>query len=303
MKRRYEWKEYYEAFPYFSAEQIRAGCHPRKIEHTQADKAIVLVHGLTDSPFFMEKIAEFFFQELGYNVYLPLLHFHGLQEPDTMRGVSLAEWKKNVSYALDVAESRSEILSIGGFSTGGTLSFYFAAEEKRINDALFLFSTALDLAGGILGDLKEMFLRTSLTGIVTYFERGKPLIGKNPYRYDRVDIDGAKELAKLIKETDQLLKGFNPEEPFEKKVFAAHSESDTTVSIEAIEQLIEVCKPEITTFYRIPKEKEVPHASLVLKEPIYAAHTSEEAPPLEPANPLFDEMMQALQTFHKNKTR
>ncbi len=294
MDKQYEWKEYYDAFPYFSEEGVRDGCHPRKFEHPTTHRAIVLVHGLTDSPYFMEKIAEFFYHNLGYNVYLPLLHCHGLKEPKNMAGVSLEEWKKNVSFSLDIAESKAKTLSVGGFSTGGTLSLYFAVEQERINGALYLFSSALDLAGGILGDLKELFLRTSLTGIVDYFDRNKPLIGENPFRYDRIDIDGAKELAKLLKETDQLLSDFSKETPFPKKVFAAHSESDTIASIGGIEQLLQICSPERYIFYRIPKKEQVLHASLVLKEPVYAASASNNDQYLEPANPVFNEMMETI---------
>jgi hypothetical protein len=52
--RDHEWLDYYERFPCFSAEAVRDGCHPRIMEHEgPAEKAIVLVHSLTDSPHFM----------------------------------------------------------------------------------------------------------------------------------------------------------------------------------------------------------------------------------------------------------
>ena len=38
-------------------------------------------------------------------------------------------------------------------------------------------------------------------------DKDRPLIGRNPYRYDRMDLDGAQELARLIKEIDQKLAG------------------------------------------------------------------------------------------------
>ena len=76
------WPEYYEHFPYFTPDAIRDGCHPRAMEHeASTGKAIVLVHGLTDSPYFLLAIAHHFYANLGYNVYLPLLHCHGLKEP------------------------------------------------------------------------------------------------------------------------------------------------------------------------------------------------------------------------------
>jgi esterase/lipase len=84
-------------------------------------KAIVLVHGLTDSPYFMTAIGDYFFQNLGYNVYLPLLQSHGLKEPKGMEGVALDEWKANVNFAVDIAASKAHQVSIGGLSTGGAL--------------------------------------------------------------------------------------------------------------------------------------------------------------------------------------
>lgn len=41
-----------------------------------------------------------------------------------MEGVKLEEWKSNVAYAIDTTASKARCVSIGGLSTGGTLSFY-----------------------------------------------------------------------------------------------------------------------------------------------------------------------------------
>lgn len=92
------------------------------MEHSNTDKAIVLIHGLTDSPHFMTEIGQFFHQELGYNVYIPLLHCHGLIEPKGMEDVELSEWKANVGHAIKSAAAQCSHISIGGLSTGGTLA-------------------------------------------------------------------------------------------------------------------------------------------------------------------------------------
>jgi len=291
-----EWLDYYDHFQYFAPEVVRDGCHPRIMEHDETTKAIVLVHGLTDSPHFMTAIGEYFFSKLGYNVYLPLLHFHGLKEPRGMEGVSLQEWKANVNMAIKIAASKVNHVAIGGLSTGGTLSFYAAVKNDKISGALYLFSAALDLAGGIIGDLKEFILRTRLVDIL---DKNKPLIGVNPYRYAGMDLDGARELSKLILETDTIIKGFNPKEPFSKRIFAAHSESDSTANIKGIEDLEKVSDPDKFKFFRIPKVTGVSHASLALKYPIYATGTSNRDEPLEKANPQFDEMMNAIADFQK----
>jgi alpha-beta hydrolase superfamily lysophospholipase len=290
--RDHEWLDYYKRFHYFSAEAVRDGCYPRIMEHEKpTGKAIVLVHGLTDSPYFMTAIGDYFFRNLGHNVYLPLLHCHGLKEPKGMEGVDLDEWKSNVNFAVDIATSKASQVAVGGLSTGGALSFYTTVNNHKITSTLYLFSAALDLAGGIgglMGDLKERLLGTFLADIL---DNNEPLIGANPYRYARMDMDGARELSKLIRETDALMRRFNPKEPFTKRVFAAHSESDSTANIAGIEDLQSVSVRDQFTFFRIPRNEGVSHASLVLKEPISAGEASEKA------NPKFPEMMEAIATI------
>ena len=291
--RDHEWLGYYERFSYFSPKKVRDGCHPRVMEHLESpEKAIVLVHGLTDSPYFMTAIGDYFFKNLGYNVYMPLLHGHGLKKPKGMEGVELEEWKANVNFAIKSAASHSGQISVGGLSTGGALSFYMAATKPKINGALYLFSAALDLAGGplgLIGEIKERLLRTFLADVL---DNQKPLIGDNPYRYNHIDMDGAQELARLIKETDTIIDGFNQKDPFPKRVFAAHSECDTTADISGIEALQKVSVPGRFNFFRIPEHLGVSHASLVLKDPI-----SKRGKILEKANPQFEEMMEAIAAF------
>ena len=290
--RNHEWLNYYDRFEYFSPEKVRDGCYPRIMEHSNSEKAIVLVHGLTDSPYFMNAIGDHFYEKLGYNVYMPLLHFHGLKEPEGMEGVELEEWKANVSFSIKSASARCGELSIGGLSTGGTLSFYMAATNPKINGTLYLFSAALDLAGKrfqFIGDIAERLLRTPLAVL---FDSKKPLIGDNPYRYDRMDMDGAQELARLIKETDTIIDGYDEKDPFPQKVFAAHSECDTTANISGIEDLKKVSVPERYEFFRIKEEHGVSHASLVLKDPIL-----KDGKKLEDENPQFQNMMDAIAAF------
>jgi len=297
-----EWLAYYDRFPYFTTDTIRDGCHPMVFKHEAATgKAIVLCHGLTDSPYFLMAIARHFHTNLGCDVYLPLLHGHGLKDPKGMEGVELEEWKANIGFAVDTAAGRAEFVSVGGLSTGGTLSFYTACTNPKVTGDLYLFSAALDLAGGpmgLIGEMKERILRTFLADLL---DSQKPLVGRNPYRYARMDMDGARELARLIKETDGLLKGFDAKNPFPKRVFAAHSECDETADISGIRNLQKKTPPERFTTYFIPKDEDVSHASLVLEESIFAVDATEGEKPLEEANPKFAEMMAAISDFEKKE--
>jgi hypothetical protein len=93
---------------------------------------------------------------------------------------------------------------------------------------------------------------------------------------------------------DCLIRHFMIKEPFSKTVFAAHSESDTTANIMGIEELQQVSIAEKFTFFRIPKSFGVSHASLVLKEPVYAIDPNQPHELLEQANPLFQQMLDAI---------
>jgi hypothetical protein len=115
-----------------------------------------------------------------------------------------------------------------------------------------------------------------------------------------MDLDGARELSKLIAETDALINRFNPQEPFSTRVFAAHSESDATAAITGIEALQQVSAPDQFRFFRIPEAARVSHVSLVLAEPIYAIGAGDGAKPLVEANPQFRDMMEAIAALERS---
>jgi esterase/lipase len=293
----YLWAEYYQEFPGLADQLIRPGCHPRKLLHKKrTEKAIVLVHGLTDSPFYMAAIAEYFHYALGYNVYLPLLQGHGLKHPEGMAGVSLEQWKENVLFALRTAAEDSDLISIGGLSTGGALSFYFGCTDAKITGDLYLFSAALGLSGwhfDVFGGFVEFLLRLPF---VRLLDNKKPLVGIYPYRYDRVPLNSAGELARLIAEIDGLLQ--LPQNAISaKRIFAAWSESDNVINLRKLNRLKKIVTENQFVSFVLPKAAGVDHACVVLKQPVHAVGSQPGDEPLETANPFFAEMMAALRTF------
>jgi esterase/lipase len=291
------WAEYYQEFPDLADQLIRPGCHPRKLLHeNRTDKAIVLVHGLTDSPFYMAAIGEYFHHALGYNVYLPLLQCHGLKHPDGMAGVSLAHWKENVGFAVRTAAENGARVSIGGLSTGGALGFFFAFTDAKITGDLYLFSAALGLSGGrfdIFGGFVEFLLRLPF---VPLLDSKKPLVGSNPYRYDRVPLNSAAELSRLIAEIDGLLR-LSQKTLFAQRIFAAWSDSDRVINLKKLNGLKKIVTDNQFVSFVVPKAEGVDHACVVLKESVYAVGSQPGAEPLETANPCFAEMMAALRRF------
>ena len=293
------WHEYYAEFPYFSNQIIREGCYPRKMVHaTRSEKAIVLVHGLSDSPHFVRAIGEFFHFKLGYDVYLPLLQGHGLKDPKPMKKVTLQAWKKNIEFAIDAALTAENSVSIGGLSMGGAFSFYMGATNPAITGDLYLFSAALGLREGwlgVTGRVAEFLLRTPFTLLIG--GQKKPLIGNNPYRYDYVNLRGARELARLLREINGLISSYKLNKHFTKRIFSVSSESDDVVSLKAIDRLSEITEKDHFVKHTIRKSLQVEHACVVLKDPIYAVGARFGEPPLEKANPEFPLVMAHLREF------
>lgn len=288
------WDAYYDRFDYFTPAGVRDGCHPRIVSGEDPTRAVVLVHGLTDSPFYLVEIARHLAEHHGYVAYLPLLHFHGLREPRGMEGVQVEEWKANVRFAIKTASERCDDVSIGGLSTGGALAFYMACTRPRVTGDLLLFSAALDLAGGPLGLRGEIMERLARSFLSRLIDDDAPLVTEDdPYRYSRMDIDGARELARLMKENDELLDDFDEKHPFPRRVFAAHSEADTTADIAGIRELESKSSPADFTPFYIPEATGVSHASLVLGEAIESPGGEER----EARNVVFGDMMTALSTF------
>lgn len=296
------WKEYYERFgDYFNENDIRDGCHPLIMDWGEKrDNSIVLIHGLTDSPYFMRAIGQRFHEQMGFNVLIPLLQCHGLREPNGMAGVSLEEWKRNVEFAIETAKKLGTKVSIGGLSTGGALSVYMALKNPAINGAVFLFSAALDLAG-IEGNIKEILLRTPIATILDIYRDKKRQELKdtaleessNPYRYSEMDVRGGQQLSRLIKEIDNLTGGIGKKKPLDQPLFVAHSEYDETADIQGVVELLIEDNSSKSQFFRIGRYFHVPHASVVLEEPVKAENGS----PLEPSNPFFNEMISLAHTF------
>ncbi|WP_457576871.1 alpha/beta hydrolase [Desulfomarina sp.] len=288
------WEEYCTVFYPHRLDEIREGCSPVRLEHaTGSERAVILIHGLSDSPWFLRGLAAFFHFRLGYDVYLPLLAGHGLKDPEkSMDSVSLEQWKENVEFAINSVSGKykGRQLSVGGLSMGGALSYYFGCTNDAIDGELFLFSAAFGLKDGFLGiegRVKELLLRTPVTRL---WKENKELTGKNPYRYEYVSINSVKELARLMDEIRKLNKFFSRSGSFPKPVFSAFSEFDDVVSLRALKNLISVVGGEQLTEFRIPAAEKVDHASLVLNKPICGASGKI----LEGENPLFEPMVESI---------
>jgi len=308
-----KWHQHYQ--PTIDSGTIRPGNEPRiMIQESEqtVENAVVLVHGLSDSPYFMQAIGNKFY-DLGFNVLMPLMPGHGINSSEEaekkMDSLDVKDWFAEVAFAVACARDLGQKVSIGGLSNGGLLSTYHTiVAPQEITGGLFLFSAALDI-----GDIKENLLRAD-NFLVSFVletaeniqesERG-PLVNndRNPYRYSWIPMNGNVQLSNCIKEIENYYDRHNQPKysDIDRPVFAAHSESDKAASIAEIELLIRN-HPQSETkteFFRMKEKFNVPHASVVLAENLY----SPMGEPQEGKNIFFDDMMQAMERFIEKHLR
>lgn len=258
--------------------KYRKGNEPRILGHGKiTEHSIVLIHGITDSPYYMLEIGKRF-KEHGLNVVLLLLDAHGLKNPKNTQEEGIGkegiykDWKKTVENAVKVASLLSEkSVSIGGLSTGGALSVYQVLDKPdSINGGVFLFSAALsidtvaELAGKthLLGKImatREDNRNLKESGCDTF-----PGEGANPYKYPIFPVQGGLQLSKMIDLINDMMSDL--EQGVENPVFAAHSVFDTEAKIGGIVNFLKIVEGN-RVFY-ILSQPEIAHASVVLKDDI-----------------------------------
>ncbi len=148
---------------------------------------VLLLHGLSDSPYSLRSQAELFHSQ-GFYVLAMRMPGHGTV-PAGLLNVTWQDWAAAVK--LGARHVRSTIgdtlpFYIGGYSNGGALAVQhtLAAVEKGdpVPDRLFLFSPAI----GITGFARAAWW-DSLYGFIPYFEKSNWLgieIEYDPYKYN-----------------------------------------------------------------------------------------------------------------------
>ncbi|WP_394193898.1 alpha/beta hydrolase [Pseudoalteromonas atlantica] len=115
---------------------------PFELRQPDNQKAVLLVHGLTDSPFTYHDLAQVYFQQ-GYTVRTLLLPGHGTA-PNALKDVNAQQWQQATDYAVNRTLKDFEQVVLGGYSTGAALLINYLT-TRPMNEkikALMLFSPA-----------------------------------------------------------------------------------------------------------------------------------------------------------------
>lgn len=116
---------------------------PFQLTHKGNKKAILLVHGLTDSPYHFHDLAYYFYQQ-GFDVRTMLIPGHATA-PEGLTTVDFEQWREATAYVIGRTLLDYEDIYLGGFSTGGALIYdYLVNREysaKRVR-GLFMWAPA-----------------------------------------------------------------------------------------------------------------------------------------------------------------
>jgi alpha-beta hydrolase superfamily lysophospholipase len=159
--------------------------------------AVVLLHGLTDSPYSLRHIARMY-RDNGFVAVAIRLPAHGTV-PAALTDVEWEDWDAATRLAVREARRRvgpSKPLHIVGFSNGGTLAMKYtldALEDERLArpDKVILISPMIGItrfarfAGlAALPALLPAFAKAAWLGIVPEF---------NPFKYNSFPVNGARQ--------------------------------------------------------------------------------------------------------------
>ena len=199
-----------KAHPLFSDDNLNASfVVDPGVKRTKG--VILLLHGLSDSPYHMRALAQVFKKE-GFYVLALRLPGHGTL-PSGLLDVTWQQWAKATSWGADrlaeIAKQRNDVpFYMGGFSTGGALVLNYSL--KALNDSklhqpkkLFLFSPAI----GVSKLAKVSGWHKSLSWM-SYFEKFRwmdILPEYDPAKYNSFTKNAGRQIHLLTLENKELM--------------------------------------------------------------------------------------------------
>jgi alpha-beta hydrolase superfamily lysophospholipase len=181
-------------------------------------RGVLLAHGLTDSPYSMRPLAEFF-RKQGFRVMAILLPGHGTQPGDLLE-VRWQEWAEAFAYGVDQLALEADEIYLAGYSAGATLAVRHSLMDERVR-GLFLFSPALNVPFlGAWTRLQKLCLRMLP---VSRWKDIKP--DDDLYKYESFAKNAGFQMCGLIADLKAMVRARAPRVP----VFVAASADDATV--------------------------------------------------------------------------
>ncbi|HEU0187696.1 MAG TPA: alpha/beta fold hydrolase [Gallionellaceae bacterium] len=195
--------------------------------HKLYRRGVLLIHGLTDSPYSMRHLGEIFRQN-GFRVLALLLPGHGTR-PGDLLDVTWQEWAKAVAYATEQLALEADEIYLAGYSAGAALAIHHSLSDTRVR-GLFLFSPALDIT--------HRAAWAWVHKVYSWLAPGARWVGikpdRDPYKYESFPKNAAAQLFALCQAVRHQLHGRALNLP----VFTAVSLDDSSVIASATLQFM-----------------------------------------------------------------
>ncbi|GFM55996.1 lipoprotein [Pseudomonas cichorii] len=188
-------------------------------------KALLLLHGLGDSPWSFVDVAQDFADQ-GYVVRVALLPGHGTR-PEDLIDIHLEQWQQLVQEQVALLRQEFPEVYLGGFSTGANLALAYAMKDPGIN-GLVLFSPALRSSATF--DWVTPWLAHVRTWIVPPNE-SRPQ--QSPVRYYNVPTNGFAQFYRSSVAVRSLIEHEN----FDRPVAIVLTEKDSVVDVQYVREL------------------------------------------------------------------
>jgi len=212
--------------------------------------AVVLLHGLTDSPYSQRHIARYY-RDHGFLAIVPRLPVHGTV-PAALTDVEWEDWMAATRLAVREARRRTEPtapLHLVGFSNGGALALMYALDslgDPKLSrpDRLVLISPMVGITrfarfAGLAGlpAILPAFAKAAWLGIVPEF---------NPFKYNSFPVNGARQSYRLTQALQQRISRYAREGKLGQlpPILTFQSLIDFTVSTRAIVSALYAHLPE-----------------------------------------------------------
>lgn len=183
----------------------------------KATKGILLVHGLGDSPWSFNDVAQHLVAQ-GFLVRTVLLPGHGTR-PEDLLNVTVEQWRQVVQTQAEALQRDVQQVFLGGFSTGGNLVLEYAYASSDIA-GLVLFSPGFRSSSSV--DWLAPFVARVRPWLLTPDER-MPM--QNSVRYVMTPTNGFAQFYRSSRAAQNLLRM----RPYEKPVFMVVSQHDSVL--------------------------------------------------------------------------
>lgn len=134
----------------FDKELVSDPKHATKLyaHEGKARRSLLIIHGLYESPFYMQGFATHFHSQ-GVNVLSVRLPGHLTKNSADISSVTHGQWIAAVERAFGQAQQLGEQVEVLGYSTGGVLGAYLALKYPAKVKALYLVAPALALSNRV----------------------------------------------------------------------------------------------------------------------------------------------------------